>query len=198
MGKILMNTRDAILELAQELIQTKGYNSFSYGDISERLGIKRASIHYYFSQKVDLGVAVTIRYTDNFKKRLDIINNDKTIDFPKKIEQYFGAFVEISSTKIKICLGGALGGEYIVLPELVQVEVQKFFDINLLFLTKLLKDGQKKGEFFLSDTPKEVAYLIFSRLEGGLIITRSKNKPKHYIKLVESIILALTNNHLPS
>lgn len=189
-----MNTRDTILDLTQELIQTKGYNSFSYGDISERLGIKRASIHYYFPQKVDLGKAVTIRYTDNFKKLLDIINNDNTIDFSQKIEKYFGAFVEISRTKIKICLGGALGGEYIVLPEPVQVEVQKFFDINLLFLTKLLKDGKKKGEFFLNDIPKEVAYLIFSSLEGGLIIARSKNKPQHYTKLVKSMILTLTDN----
>lgn len=191
-----MNTREAILELTQELIQTKGYNSFSYGDISEKLGIKRASIHYYFPQKVDLGVAVTIRYTDNFKEMLNSIEKDKTIPYPKKIEQYFGAFVEISSTKIKICLGGALGGEYIVLPELVQVEVQKFFDINLRFLEKVLKDGLKSGELNLSNTPKEVAYLIFSSLEGGLIIARSKNKPQHYTKLVKSIILSLTNTQL--
>ena len=61
--------------------------------------------------------------------------------------------------------------EYITLPEKVQAEVKKFFAVNLLFLEKLLEDALKKGEIFLNDTPKEFAYLIFSGLEGGLIIT---------------------------
>ena len=34
-----------------EMIQTKGYDSFSYNDLSLRLGIRKASIHHHFPKK---------------------------------------------------------------------------------------------------------------------------------------------------
>lgn len=46
-----------IIEAAQELAQTRGYNGFSYQDIAERVGIRTASIHYHFPSKGDLGKA---------------------------------------------------------------------------------------------------------------------------------------------
>ena len=44
-------TREKILELGENLIRTKGYNAFSYQDISSKLGIKNAAVHYYFPTK---------------------------------------------------------------------------------------------------------------------------------------------------
>lgn len=190
-----MNIHNAILELAQELIQTKGYNSFSYADISKELNIKRASIHYYYPQKADLGKAVMIRYTKNFKNVIDNISDDSNLSFSVKIGQYFGVFTEISGSRLKICLGGALGGEYQTLPEIVQTEVKIFFDLNLLFLEELLKEAQKNGEFSLHGSPTDIAYLIFSSLEGGLIVARSHNKPEHFLRLTNSIKSSLINNH---
>lgn len=51
----MSGTRERILELGEELILTKGYNGFSYQDISTALGIKNAAIHYYFASKENLG-----------------------------------------------------------------------------------------------------------------------------------------------
>jgi len=45
------------VDLAEALIQSRGYSAFSYQDISDRLGIRKASIHYHFPSKTDLGVA---------------------------------------------------------------------------------------------------------------------------------------------
>ena len=58
----------SILDIAQTLAQTRGYNAFSYRDISEVIGIKTSSIHYYFPTKGDLGEALVRRYRDNFKQ----------------------------------------------------------------------------------------------------------------------------------
>ena len=94
-----MNTQQAILDLAQELIQTKGYNSFSYSDISKELDIQRASIHYYYPTKADLGKAVTKMYTEKFTVTMNTITKKRELDFSGKIDLYFMEFVEISNTK---------------------------------------------------------------------------------------------------
>jgi len=49
---------EEILDLAETLIQTRGYSAFSYQDIADSLGIRKASIHYHFPSKTDLGIAV--------------------------------------------------------------------------------------------------------------------------------------------
>lgn len=54
--------KNEILDCAQTLIQKRGYNGFSYADISSTVGIRKASIHHHFSTKVDLAVAVVERY----------------------------------------------------------------------------------------------------------------------------------------
>jgi len=190
-----MNTREEILKLTQDFIQTKGYNSFSYLDISKKLNIQRASIHYYFPKKSDLGKAVVIKYTEEFNSSLFKIEKNGKIDYSEKLNKYFDLFVEISDTKIKICLGGALGGEFITLPEEVQAEVKKFFEINLIFLEELFKKGLENGSYKLSNTPLNTANLIFGSLEGGLIIARSKNSPEYYKTLVNSIRSGLINTN---
>ncbi|MEZ5336400.1 MAG: TetR/AcrR family transcriptional regulator [Methanolobus sp.] len=39
-------------------MQCRGYNGFSYKDISQKLGIKNASIHHYYPKKEDLVAAL--------------------------------------------------------------------------------------------------------------------------------------------
>ena len=62
-------TAEQILDLAETLIQTRGYSAFSYQDIADSLGIRKASIHYHFPSKSDLGVAVVDRYMSPFRRR---------------------------------------------------------------------------------------------------------------------------------
>ena len=55
---------EQILLVAESLIQSRGYNAFSYKDISEIIGIKTSSIHYYFPTKADLGKQVVIQHIE--------------------------------------------------------------------------------------------------------------------------------------
>ncbi|HEY6902347.1 MAG TPA: TetR/AcrR family transcriptional regulator, partial [Puia sp.] len=54
----MAETREQIIELADELIRTRGFNAFSYSDISGPLAIRNSAVHYHFPTKVDLGEAV--------------------------------------------------------------------------------------------------------------------------------------------
>ena len=71
-------TAEQILDLAETLIQTRGYSAFSYQDIADALGIRKASIHYHFPSKADLGVAVINRYIDRFDAALTEVAGDES------------------------------------------------------------------------------------------------------------------------
>ncbi len=52
-----IHTSQQILDIAQRLVQTRGFNDFSYADIASALNISKASLHYHFASKAKLGVA---------------------------------------------------------------------------------------------------------------------------------------------
>ncbi len=50
-----------------------GYAAFSYADLSERVGIRKASIHHHFPTKEDLGTAVIDAYLERFIAELEAL-----------------------------------------------------------------------------------------------------------------------------
>ena len=75
------STATRILDVAEGLAQTRGFNGFSYADIAAEIGITKASLHYHFPSKADLGRALVRRYTERFMDALDAI---EASDVPKR------------------------------------------------------------------------------------------------------------------
>ena len=65
-------TADRILDIAERLVQVRGFNGFSYADVAAELGMTKASLHYHFPGKAELGRALIVRYTERFAAALDI------------------------------------------------------------------------------------------------------------------------------
>src|SRR5258708_25324948 len=91
------DTAEQILDLAEALIQTRGFSAFSYQDISDALGIRKASIHYHFASKTDLGIAVVDRYTKRFGDALVQIAAE-TGSSMAMLDHYFTPYLEFSAT----------------------------------------------------------------------------------------------------
>src|SRR5262249_58801784 len=62
----MVSTAERILDTAQALAQVRGYNGFSYADISAELAITKPSIHYHFPSKAQLAEALIARYQRRF------------------------------------------------------------------------------------------------------------------------------------
>ena len=69
-----LHTSQLILDIAQRLVQTRGFNAFSYADIARALSVSTASLHYHFASKSDLGVRLIQRYEDSFERTLGVID----------------------------------------------------------------------------------------------------------------------------
>ena len=60
------DTAERILDVAERLVQTRGFNGFSYADIAGELGMTKAALHYHFAGKAELGEALVTRYAERF------------------------------------------------------------------------------------------------------------------------------------
>src|SRR5882672_12243087 len=98
------DTGEQILDLAEALIQTRGYSAFSYQDISDALGIRKASIHYHFPSKTDLGIAVVDRYVERFGTALTAIAGETANSSMAMLDHYVAPYLEFGATSDKVCL----------------------------------------------------------------------------------------------
>jgi TetR/AcrR family transcriptional regulator, transcriptional repressor for nem operon len=162
-----------ILDVAEGMIQTQGYNAFSFRDIAQVIGIKTSSIHYYFPTKEDLGKAVVSRYINALHTELENILQNTTINYKNKIRLFLQSIIEKTyASNRKMCLGGMLASDVLTLPPGIQAEVRNFFTRIEKWLEQLLLQGKQHGEFHYQKTAKREAQYILCLLEGSLLMAR--------------------------
>ena len=175
MTKSSSSTAEQILDVAEELMQTGGYNAFSFGHIADRVGIKKPSIIHHFPNKEALGKAVVKRYRESFGSAFNSIANDPNKTALEIFDFYCTPYRDFGASNDKICLCGALAGEFMALPQDVKDEITTFCNENIEWLEGLLKRGKKNAEFDFSDKPIVFAKMIFNTLQGALMIKRATN-----------------------
>lgn len=183
------DTKTQILDIAQELVQRVGVNAMSYKDISEAIGIRKASIHYYFPTKDDLLSALLDRYNDCFLRLVDsIIAQAESAEV--KLRRYCSLFAAtLSSGKgDKACLYGMVGAELATLNHPSIARVTAFYSDNEDRLIQILKQGRETGEFQFVGDISAMATLIFSLLEGGFLIARAKGGLSQYQAIIEQLM----------
>lgn len=185
----MSDTRQQILALGEELIRTRGFHAFSYKDISQRLNIKNAAIHYHFPAKEDLGVAIiqdSIQLFENKEELWDQLSKkDQLLDF---IDIY-----QRSKAKGWSCLMGALSSSTDALPASMQERLSDMAEYILDRLTLTLKQGLQNGEFNFSEEPRAKAQLIISSLLSSVLLDKVV-KEDIFNSIVQSIIQSVESH----
>lgn len=180
-------TAEAILDAAETLIQTRGYSAFSYQDIADALGIRKASIHYHFPSKTDLGAAVIDRYAARFDAALAAIAGDPAASSMTMLDYYIEPYQQFAETSDRVCLCAALAGEMMALPEELRQRVDRFFKAHQTWLTGILERGSERGEFKLTIAPAKMARLIFAALQGALLVKRTTGETAQFRDVAASV-----------
>ena len=184
------DTSRKILDLAERLVQTRGFNGFSYADIAGPLGMTKASLHYHFPAKAELGRSLIGRYEKNFLAALAGI--DKSVKKPKeKLRRYAGIYAEVLRDD-RMCLCGMLAAEYATLPKAMQKELKHFFDENERWLAAVLEEGRRSGELKFSGTPRNIAEMMVSSLEGAMMLARSYDDVSRFTSVAQRLIEELS------
>jgi TetR/AcrR family transcriptional repressor of nem operon len=163
-------TAARILDVAERLVQQRGFNGFSYADVAAELGISKAALHYHYASKGELGEALIRRYADRFAQALVEVEA-RPEDARAKLNDY----VEIYAAVLRdgrMCLCGMLAAEYRTLPEPMRRAVVTFFERNESWLEGVLTSGKADGTLRFSGSAREVAEAIVSGLEGAMLVAR--------------------------
>ena len=167
-------TAEKIHNVAERLVQLRGFNAFSYQDVSKAVGIRKASLHYHFATKADLGVALIGRYRGNFLDALKEIE-ERTADPALRLERYANLYGAVLRKK-RMCMCGMLATDAATLPKAMRDSVAGFFDENVAWLARVLEDGRKRKELAFEGTAQATAAFFVSALEGAMLLAHGSGR----------------------
>lgn len=183
------STGERILDVAEELVQTRGVNGMSYADISVALGITKASLHYHFASKSDLVQALIDRYSTRFFRALDSIDETET-DAATRLRAYarvYGSVLE----RGRMCLCGMLASDFQTLTTSAQADVVTFFDRNVEWLEHVISEGVREGQLPRVGSPRVAAETLLAGLQGAMLVSRPSEATARFEAIASSLLVAV-------
>jgi TetR/AcrR family transcriptional repressor of nem operon len=182
-------TKELLLKEAETLVRTRGFAAFSYADLSERIGIKKASIHHHFPTKEALGGALIDSYLVKFEEALqDIL--DKEAQAGNRLRRY-ADFFNISMMDGMLPLCGALSAEMSALPKSMKRRVRHFFALHLKWLEQVIRAGVAAKELRGNIDVKRAATLILSTLEGASLVAWATGDTRAIKRTLDEVVAGL-------
>jgi TetR/AcrR family transcriptional regulator, transcriptional repressor for nem operon len=178
MGATGVDTATQILDVAERLVQERGFNGFSYADVARELGLTKAALHYHFAGKAELGDALIERYARRFAEALDEVDG-RDVDAVEKLRAYAQLYAEVFRDD-RMCLCGMLAADYATLPLPMRDRVVRFFDDNEAWLAHVLEEGRAEGNLRFQGSARSVARTIVGGLEGAMLVARPYGDIKRF------------------
>lgn len=182
-------TADRILDVAERLVQTRGFHGFSYADVATELGVTRAALHYHYASKVELGAALIERYHSRFRQRLDEITAASP-DAVQRLRDYAAIYRSVFADG-RMCLCGMLAAEFDTLDEPLGQELLSFFDTNYSWLAAVLEAGRDFGDLRFASDARETAELMVSTLEGAMLLNRPSGNVRRFDDVIARLLAQL-------
>lgn len=187
-------TREQILDVAEDLLRSRSFHAFSYADIAARIGIRKASIHYHFPSKEELGLALIDRFGARMNRQAEAIKATDPSPI-EKLELYFRRTEDILREANRICIFGVLEAEFNALPTSMQERVAALQAGHYAWLVRLLEWGRSTGVFRTEGTASDQASMIAASVQGALQIARATGDDERYygaVRQVRAAVIAST------
>ncbi len=159
----MTDTKTKLLDVAERLTQTKGFNGFSYLDLAEEVGVKTSSIHYHFKTKADLALALVDRVHGAHVAAFGQLDAQVP-----NAENRLAAIVEVFEGYVnddKFCLCGMLSAEFQSVSPAVRGRLRTYFQDMRSWVAKQL------NEMGFTDSDNRSLSFV-SSLEGSLLLAR--------------------------
>lgn len=166
-------TADDILAAARTFIVAGGYNGFSYADIAEVIGIRKASIHHHFPSKADLVRTLVKRYLDDAVTGFAEL--ERNVSEPAELLRIYAGFWAqcIEDASRPFCVCALLASELPALPPEVAVGVKAYFQFLSGWLTGVIERGAEQGTLTVSASPRIEAEAFMATVHGAMLSARA-------------------------
>ena len=188
-----VNTRQKLQNVAHDLIQKRGVNGFSFQDLSDAVGIRKASVHHHFPSKADLIESLMQHFLEDLDECTRTIMSSNA-NAKTKLKRFCALFSRTlqDGQNDKCCLCGMLLAEIASLEKPVVAKLKQFVQNNLSVIEEIVREGANDGTLAVQSNPKSTALLILAALEGGLLVARCDQGPRQFAELVNRLISLLS------
>ena len=178
-------TKTEALNLAKEYLQTLGFNGFSFQTIADSLGIKKASLHYYFSSKEDMGIALLEDYENGHKTWAK-----KVQELPSKVklEKMVKGFCSLSAKHNMICPVGSFTSDFYSVSPKMKKKLKQFHFLIRDWLVETIEQGKKEGTIKKTMDSTLAADLFLTTLQGGVQVARIRGEQESLKKMLEALL----------
>lgn len=187
------NMREELLTCAQDLIRSRGYSGYSYADVSERVGIRKATIHHYFPTKRNLTATALQAYRTRYKSAL--LRAEEEFDHALDRIDAYGRLYLSGVEKELGCLCAALSAELQNLPGDLKSGTIDFFREHLDWIERIYERGRQKGEVNANLTNVGASRLVISSLEGAIMMERLLDGPAGFETMLRTLRMSLSPAH---
>ena len=180
-------TSGRILAVAERLAQTRGFDGFSYADIAADLAITKASLHYHFATKAELGRALIARYADRFAEGLAEI--DKAADVEKRsplrqaLRERAGPRPDVPVRDVCRGIPDAAGRHAAGAPALLRYQRGSAH--------RNLESGRKAGRLRFEGSAIGTVRLLIAALEGAMLLARAYGEPARFTATAKRLLAEL-------
>jgi TetR/AcrR family transcriptional repressor of nem operon len=173
--KIPNDTRSAILDVAQDMVQRQSISGVSFQALANRIGIKKGSLYYHFESKDDLAVALLERATSEMKESFE---RGKSKGPLERLNYFLNIYLHHIIPTEKLCPGGAFAGEWGKLSSPVKAQVNRLIDTQAKGVAEILTEGIQTGVFNdHAKTVEQLAQWVIACVQGALVTSRiSENR----------------------
>lgn len=167
-----MDTKTALLNSAETFVRTKGFDAFSYADLSEKVGIRKASVHHHFPTKADLGLALISRYREVFVVALGKVSA-REANAAEKLHAYLTLYRKALKGGTQVCLCVAFSAGRDSFGGAVLSELKAFHSESASWLTTLFQDGRDDLSIAGIKDPLAEARACLALVEGAQLMARA-------------------------
>lgn len=178
-------TRERILDSAQALAQLRGYNGFSYADISAELAVSKPTVHHHFATKADLARELLARYRERFEEAREEVD-DSTLSARRRLESYASLYAEVFTRGGRMCLCGVFAADATSLPPEVRAGTEAFFAEQRRWVTAVLRTADMPAA-----RARRAAEAYLAALEGALLLARAAAQPEAGARTVDRVATTL-------
>ncbi len=189
---IAKDTRTAILDAAQDMVQRQSISGVSFQELAKRTGIKKGSMYYHFESKDDLSIALLERAAAEMK---DSFTRGEGKSPTQRLEYYLNIYRFHIIPSEKMCPGGSFAGEWGKLTDPVQAQVQRLINEQSQCLQQVLSAGIASGEFYNhGQSDKDLTQWLVACIQGGLLTSRVSGSREPFEAAIKVAMQYLTHS----
>jgi TetR/AcrR family transcriptional repressor of nem operon len=170
-SKINIDMKSKALGLARDSLQTMGFSGFSFQTIADSLGIRKASLHYYFSSKEEMGLSLLESYIEGHKAWAEKVQDLRA---DEKLKKMINLFIRLAQKDQKICPVGSFAAEFNSLSPKLRKKIKEFHLVIRDWIKETIDQGKKEKSIKNKTDSKILADLFLSTLQGAVQLARVK------------------------